>query len=93
MKRKICIALFLVVAVYSGVYSQATKFISPANKSISYMGRKGNIDATREGSKWPGYVDAALALLCDKKIVTHYFPYKNTPGHKVIKEQQAMALS
>jgi hypothetical protein len=51
----------------------------------------GNMDATREGSKWPSYVDAAVALLKDKKIVTHYFPYKNTPGHPVIKEQQAMA--
>jgi hypothetical protein len=51
----------------------------------------GNMDATREGSKWPGYIDTAVALLNDKKIVIHYFPYKNTPGHPVIKEQQAMA--
>jgi hypothetical protein len=49
------------------------------------------MDATREGSKWPGYIDTAVALLNDKKIVIHYFPYKNTPGHPVIKEQQAMA--
>jgi hypothetical protein len=51
----------------------------------------GNMDATREGSKWPGYVDAAVALLNDRKIVTHYFPYKNSQGHPNKKEQQAMA--
>jgi hypothetical protein len=51
----------------------------------------GNMDATRQGSKWPDYIDTAVAQLKDKKIVTHYFPYKNTPGHPVIKEQQAMA--
>jgi Carbohydrate esterase 2 N-terminal/GDSL-like Lipase/Acylhydrolase family len=51
----------------------------------------GNMDATMEGSKWPGYVDAAVALLNDKKIVTHYFHYKNTPGHPNKTEQQVMA--
>jgi lysophospholipase L1-like esterase len=51
----------------------------------------GNMDATKTGSKWPGYIDTAVQLLDDKKIVTHFFKYKNTPGHPVIKEQQAMA--
>lgn len=51
----------------------------------------GNMDATREGSKWPGYINTAVASLQDEKIVTHFFAYKNTPGHPVIKEQQAMA--
>ncbi len=51
----------------------------------------GNMDATREGSEWPGYIDSAVALMNDKKMITHYFAYKNTPGHPVIKEQQAMA--
>ena len=51
----------------------------------------GNMDATREGSKWPGYIDAAVASLNDNKIITHYFPYKKTSGHPKIKEQQAMA--
>ena len=52
----------------------------------------GNMDATKQGSAWPGYIDTAVASLKDKKIVTHFFPYKNTPGHPVIKEQQAMAV-
>lgn len=51
----------------------------------------GNMDATKEGSKWPGYIDAAVASLKDKKIATHFFAYKNTSGHPKVPEQQAMA--
>ena len=51
----------------------------------------GNMDATREGSKWPAYIDKAVASLKDKRIVTHFFPYKDTPGHPKLHEQQAMA--
>lgn len=51
----------------------------------------GNMDATKEGSPWPGYVERAVASLKDKKIVTHFFAYKKTPGHPKLKEQQAMA--
>ncbi|MBS1532035.1 MAG: electron transporter RnfD [Bacteroidetes bacterium] len=51
----------------------------------------GNMDATKEGSPWPGYVEKAVAELGDKNIYTHFFPYKNTPGHPNVKEQQAMA--
>lgn len=51
----------------------------------------GNMDAAQAGSAWPGYVEKAVAQLGDKKIYTHFFPYKNTPGHPSKKEQQAMA--
>lgn len=51
----------------------------------------GNMDATKEGSKWPAYIDSAVASLKDHNIVTHFFSYKNTPGHPGIKEQEAMA--
>lgn len=51
----------------------------------------GNMDATKEGSPWPGYIIAAVAELNDKNIVTHFFSYKNTPGHPKAKEQQAIA--
>ncbi len=37
------------------------------------------------------YIEAAVASLKDKNMVTHFFPFKNTPGHPKIKEQQAMA--
>jgi len=51
----------------------------------------GNMDATREGSPWPGYVEVAVKQLNDPNIYTHFEPYKNTPGHPSIEEQQTMA--
>jgi Carbohydrate esterase 2 N-terminal/GDSL-like Lipase/Acylhydrolase family len=53
----------------------------------------GNMDATKKGSKWPGYIQSAVTSLNDKKVVTHFFDYKNTPGHPRIKEQELMAKS
>jgi hypothetical protein len=51
----------------------------------------GAMDATKAGSPWPGYIEKAVAGLHDKNIYTHFFPFKNTPGHPSEKEQQAMA--
>jgi hypothetical protein len=51
----------------------------------------GNMDATKNGAPWPGYIEKAVAQLNDKNIYTHIFPYKNTPGHPSKKEQQAIA--
>lgn len=51
----------------------------------------GNMDITKKGSPWPGYVQKAVDELHDKKIYTYFAPYKNTPGHPKVKEQAAMA--
>lgn len=51
----------------------------------------GNMDATRTGSVWPGYIEQAVKNLNDKQIYTHMFPFKNTPGHPRVAEQQAIA--
>jgi len=51
----------------------------------------GSMDATKEGSKWPGYIASAVALLKDKRIATHFFPYKKIGGHPKAEEQQLMA--
>lgn len=51
----------------------------------------GNMDITRSGSPWPGYVDKAVASLHDKKIFTYFAPCKNTPGHPKTAEQQLLA--
>jgi hypothetical protein len=51
----------------------------------------GNMDITKEGSPWPGYVQRAVAQLNDKKIFTFFAPYKNTPGHPKTPEQEALA--
>jgi hypothetical protein len=53
----------------------------------------GNMDATREGSPWPGYVEQSVKRMNDPKIYTHFFKYKNTPGHPKVGEQKAMAES
>jgi len=53
----------------------------------------GSMDITQEGSPWPGYVEKAVASLHDDKVYTHFMPYKNTPGHPRVEEQQAMAES
>ncbi|HEX8039445.1 MAG TPA: SGNH/GDSL hydrolase family protein [Chryseosolibacter sp.] len=53
----------------------------------------GNMDATRAGSPWPGYIRQAVASLHDPKVYSHFFPFKNTPGHPTIAEHQEMAES
>lgn len=53
----------------------------------------GNMDATREGSVWPEYVRTAVASLQDENIYTHFVPYKESPGHPSIAEQQILANS
>ncbi len=49
------------------------------------------MDAVRPGSPWPGYIETAVASLQDKKIFTHFFPYRNRPGHPKEKEHEQMA--
>ncbi len=51
----------------------------------------GNMDATKSGSKWPGYVNKAVELLQDNKVYSLIFPYKNRGGHPNKEEQKAMA--
>ncbi len=51
----------------------------------------GNMDITQQGSIWPGYVEKAVAALNDKKIHTLFAPYKGTPGHPRVEEQQQLA--
>ena len=51
----------------------------------------GNMDITREGSPWPGYVQKAVQELNDPRVFTLVVPYKNTPGHPKTEEQKAMA--
>ncbi len=53
----------------------------------------GNMDATKEGSSWPGYIKQAVDQLNDAKIYTCFFKYKNTQGHPNVAEQKMMADS
>lgn len=51
----------------------------------------GDMDATKEGSKWPAYIAIAVNSMKDKRMITHFFPYKGTPGHPIIKDHETMA--
>lgn len=53
----------------------------------------GSMDATQKGSKWMDYITTAVTNLKDEKIYTHFMPYKESPGHPTIQEQESMANS
>ena len=72
-------------------YRDFVKTIRRTYPSAQIICILGSMDATKPGSPWPGYIDKAVAELHDKRMYTHFIPYKNTPGHPSAKEQQAMA--
>lgn len=72
-------------------YQSFVKTVREKYPSASIICMLGNMDITREGSPWPGYVEKAVKPLGDKKIYTLFVPYKNTPGHPRVAEQEAMA--
>lgn len=74
-------------------YQNFVKSIREKYPNTSIICVLGSMDATKEGSKWPDYVRKAVTNLQDKKIYSHFFAYKNTPGHPKVSEQQAMADS
>ncbi|GGK15516.1 endoglucanase [Yeosuana aromativorans] len=53
----------------------------------------GNMDITKEGSKWIDFVKTAVANLKDENIYTCIVPFKGTPGHPSIREQESLANS
>lgn len=72
-------------------YKELLKSIRSKNPTAQIICALGNMDATKDGSPWPGYIQSAVGQLNDKKVFVHMFPYKNTPGHPTIKEHQTMA--
>jgi len=51
----------------------------------------GSMDATKEGSPWPGYVTTAVERLEDENLYTLFFPYIDKPGHPRIEDNRKMA--
>ncbi|MFA6400945.1 MAG: SGNH/GDSL hydrolase family protein [Salinivirgaceae bacterium] len=77
----------IIIAAYkSFVTSIRTKY-----PNVPIICALGNMDATRIGSPWPGYIQQAITPLNDAKIYTCFFEFKNSPGHPNLKEQQVMA--
>jgi hypothetical protein len=77
---------FIVKSYQNFVQSIRNKY--PQAKIVCILG---NMDVTKKGSPWPGYVEKAVAGLKDAHIYTHFIPYKNTAGHPSVKEQQDIA--
>ncbi len=50
----------------------------------------GNMDITKNGSPWPGYVEQAAVKVNDR-VHTLFVPYKNSPGHPKVDEQKIIA--
>ena len=74
-------------------YENFVKTIRTKYPKASIICVLGNMDATKKDSKWPDYIKKAVGNLNDKKIYTHFFEYKSTPGHPKVSEQKAMADS
>ncbi len=72
-------------------YQDFVKTIRGKYPKASIICALGSMDATKEGSIWPGYIETAVKGLNDSKIYTYFFPYKNTPGHPIAAEQKVMA--
>ncbi len=51
----------------------------------------GSMDATREGSPWPGYVREAVREMNDPDILTLFFPYIGKGGHPKVEDHRVMA--
>ena len=70
------------------IFVQTIRLTYPKAPIICMLG---NMDITKKGSPWPGYVSKAVDELHDKKIFTYFAPYKETYGHPKTKEQMALA--
>jgi hypothetical protein len=68
-------------------FLQSIRSAYPAAVIICLLG---NMDITRSGSPWPGYVREAARIFNDGAH-TLFVPYKNSPGHPKVEEQQVIA--
>ena len=52
----------------------------------------GSMDATQDGSEWPGYITSAIDLMEDSSnMFTCFFPYQGKGGHPKVEEHKNMA--
>ena len=72
-------------------YQQFVADLRKKYPNASIICSLGSMDAVKEGSKWIGYIEKALANLNDKMIYTHFMPYIEASAHPSIKDQEKMA--
>ena len=53
----------------------------------------GSMDATKDGSLWPGYIQKAVVSLKDENVYTHFMPYEESTAHPNVQQQKNMANS
>ena len=51
------------------------------------------MDATKDGSLWPGYIQKAVVSLKDENVYTHFMPYEESTAHPNVQQQKNMANS
>ena len=78
-----------IIRSYQQFVSQIRKHYPNAN--IICM--LGNMDITKEGSKWIEYIKQAVPRLNDEKIFMHFVSFKETRGHPSVIEQEDLANS
>ncbi|PIF00536.1 MAG: electron transporter RnfD [Maribacter sp.] len=74
-------------------YAQFVRKIRKEYPKAHIICMLGNMDVTRQGSKWPGYVERAVGSINDPRVYTHFALYKDTPGHPNIAEQKELSRS
>jgi hypothetical protein len=64
------------------------KKIYPNTKIICSLG---SMDAAKDGSPWPGYIENAVKKINSPNVYYCLFPYKKTSGHPNVKQHKVMA--
>ena len=76
-----------IICAYTSFISDLRKVYPEANIICAL----GSMDATMEGSKWPGYVKSAVQNLNDDKMFLISFDFINKPGHPRVVDNKVMA--
>jgi len=72
-------------------YTDLLKKIRKEYPEANIICTLGTMDATKEGSPWPGYIRSSVKKMNDKKIYTLFFPYQNYDGHPEVRTHKEMA--
>lgn len=74
-------------------YQEFISLVRTTYPGVPMICALGSMDATKEGSPWPGYVQEAVDGLGDSLIYTHFFPYIEKGGHPRVADNARMAES
>lgn len=74
-------------------YADFVKSIRTEYPNTPIICALGSMNATKEGSEWPGYIKSAVTSLNDGNIYTHFFKYTGKGGHPRVDDNIIMAQS